>query len=193
MSHCSLLKAACLEYLHVCCHFFQFVGTELQKVAGSSTVPASRPLVVPYLIWEGACSITEPCHFVFWSLIEDPTVSFTTSSPKVCLKASLNVFLPPSSGCCFMPLPVMSLLNALLGPLQTWFPCSAGKARWVSGVGELLQGLSIICGLCFQLVAVPYGQALIPRSVFSCPHSLLICCSFRDFSVELQKPSLAVW
>jgi hypothetical protein len=63
-----------------------------------------------------------------------------------------------------MPLP-----NVLLGTLQMWFLCSAGKVRWVDGFGELLQGLTIIFGLCFQLAAVPYGQALIPKSVLIAP------------------------
>jgi hypothetical protein len=55
MSHCSLLKAAHLEYLQVCRHFLQFVETELLKVASAPTVLAGKPLVV-------SGSSTMPCH-----------------------------------------------------------------------------------------------------------------------------------
>jgi hypothetical protein len=111
---------------------------------------------------------------IFWSQVEDLTVNVMTSSRKVCLRVLLGVFLPC---CCLMPLP-----NALHAPLRTWSSCSAGKARWVNCsmvVAVFCRDLpsswvvfSVDHGFC--------GQIPVPKSVLSCPDSLLIQCSFRS-------------
>lgn len=69
---------------------------------------------------------------VLKSLTENPTVSFTNSSPRVYLRTSLSVLLHPKRRCCVTPLSLMPLQNTLPVPVRTWSLCNAGKARWVS-------------------------------------------------------------
>jgi hypothetical protein len=79
-------------------------------------------------------------------------------------------------------------------PLRTWASCSAGKGT----VGQLfdgcggrrLQGLAIVLSLCFQLIAVSYGQVLIPKSVLSCPDILPVPRFFKASVRNIVNPAL---
>jgi hypothetical protein len=48
---------------------------------------------------------------IFRSPMEDPTGRFTTSSPMVCLRASLICPVFPSRSCCFRPRSLMPLFH----------------------------------------------------------------------------------
>jgi hypothetical protein len=66
------------------------------------------------------CSLIMPCYLIPGDQL------------RVCLKASLSIFLPPRSSCCAMLLSLVLLPNALPSPLGMWSWCSADKQWCVS-------------------------------------------------------------
>jgi hypothetical protein len=69
--------------------------------------------------------------------------------------------------------------------------CRKGKEGHLFDVtGKFLWGLTIILGSCY-LIAGPYSQVLVPKSVVSFSDSLLIHRSFYGLHVEHHKPNPA--
>jgi hypothetical protein len=65
-------------------------------------------------------------------------------------------------------------------PTDMVVSCRKGMvSQLFSESGKPLQGLAFVLGQHFQLIAIPYGQVLAPKSLFSCSDSLLVCHSFR--------------
>jgi hypothetical protein len=107
--------------LKVYCHLiFWFMRTELPKVAGAPTAPVHTQAVGNVCFHLGG---GWPLHIIltllFHRLIEDLTVSFTTSSCRVFLKAMLSIHLLSRRSCRFTAWSLLLLLNALPDPPRT--------------------------------------------------------------------------
>jgi hypothetical protein len=111
------ISSSLQEYCHF---FFPFEGTNLSKVAGAPTVLA-RKLGSLFFHTGRGLLLHDVLSFVFGSLMKDPTVSFMTSSSRVCPGVSFGVLLLPRCSCRFMPWSLMLLQNVLPSSLQKWF------------------------------------------------------------------------
>jgi hypothetical protein len=69
---------------------------------------------------------------IFQSPMEDPTVSFTISNPRVCLRALLCILLPPKGISCFMAWSLMTLKMPCLVPYEHDSHIVPEKAQWVN-------------------------------------------------------------
>lgn len=126
MTHGLLISSSLLVYYHL---NLWFMGPELLTVAGSPTAPVHKEAVGNlYFHLGGGWSLHSVLTLLFHRLMEDPTVSFMTSSCRVFLRASLNVFLLSRCSCHFTACSLLPLLNALPDPPRTWFSCCAEKA-----------------------------------------------------------------
>jgi hypothetical protein len=151
----------------------RFVGTELPKVAGDPTAPAPDLSVGFSFIWVGWLlhSVLTP---IFCTLVEELSVSFMISNPRVCLRILLlTVLLLPRRSCCFMSQSLMLLLRSSwvhhlllnIGPLG--IPCVWKRLDIDCMAFTLI--LALVCSWPALIMA-----AIIPRQAFIIPRQASI-------------------
>lgn len=142
------------------------MGTELLIEAGAPIIPACN---LGSLLSFGQESAPPQCPDTRVPQFDGrPTASSTTFSPRVYLSG----LLLPGPSYCLIYLFIMSyalfcmpLLNSWPGfPQMVFVSCRKDTVgHSFNGSGKLLQGFTIVLGPYFLLIAVPYGQMLVPQ------------------------------